>query len=38
VAANGGLSYTSFDRDGDAGTGAATADALRLIAQAAARR
>ena len=32
IAANGGLSYMSFDRDGDAGTGAATEEALRLIA------
>jgi len=32
IAANGGLSYMSLDRDGDAGTGAATEDALRLIA------
>jgi hypothetical protein len=33
IAANGGLSYMSFDRDGDAGTAAATEDALRLIAK-----
>src|SRR6267143_156090 len=32
-AANGGLSYMSFDRDGDAGTAAATEAALRQIAQ-----
>jgi hypothetical protein len=32
-AANGGLSYMSFDRDGDAGTTAATEAALRQIAQ-----
>ncbi len=31
-AANGGLSYMSFDRDGDAGTAAATEAALRQIA------
>ncbi len=31
IAANGGLSYMSFDKDGDAGTTAATNDALRLI-------
>ena len=31
VAANGGLSYLSFDRNGDAGTVAATEDALRQI-------
>ena len=31
VAANGGLSYMSFDVDGDAGTTAATDEALRLI-------
>ncbi len=31
VAANGGLSYMSLDNDGDAGTRAATADALRMI-------
>ena len=30
IAANGGLSYMSFDRDGDAGTAAATAAALKL--------
>src|SRR6188472_1993470 len=33
IAANGGLSYMSFDRDGDAGTGAALEAALRQIAQ-----
>ena len=33
VAANGGLSYMSFDRDGDAGTAAATEAALRQIAE-----
>ena len=33
IAANGGLSYMSFDRDGDAGTLAATEEALRLIAE-----
>jgi hypothetical protein len=33
VAANGGLSYMSFDRDGDAGTVAATEAALREIAK-----
>ena len=32
-AANGGLSYMSFDRDGDAGTAAATEAALRQVAQ-----
>jgi hypothetical protein len=32
VAANGGLSYMSFDRDGDAGTAAALTDALAEIA------
>jgi len=32
IAANGGLSYMSFDRSGDAGTAAATEDALRQIA------
>src|SRR5436189_1687311 len=32
IAANGGLSYMSLDRDGDAGTTAATEAALRLIA------
>ena len=33
IAANGGLSYMSLDRDGDAGTAAATEAALRLIAE-----
>jgi hypothetical protein len=33
IAANGGLSYMSFDRDGDAGTGAALGDALNEIAE-----
>lgn len=32
VAANGGLSYMSFDQDGDAGTAVAMKDALRQIA------
>ncbi|HZP46643.1 MAG TPA: CmcJ/NvfI family oxidoreductase [Candidatus Binataceae bacterium] len=32
IAANGGRSYMYFERDGDAGTAAAMADALRLIA------
>jgi hypothetical protein len=32
IAANGGLSYMSFDRDGDAGTGVALQDALAQIA------
>lgn len=32
IAANGGLSYMSMDADGDAGTKAATEDALRQIA------
>ena len=32
IAANGGLSYMAFDRDGDAGTAAATQDAFRQIA------
>ena len=31
IAANGGLSYMSFDQDGDAGTAAAMKEALRLI-------
>ena len=31
IAAHGGLSYMSFDRDGDAGTTLATEDALRLL-------
>ncbi len=33
IAANGGLSYLSLDRDGDAGTGAAIEDALAQIAE-----
>ena len=33
IAANGGLSYVSFDRDGDAGTAAATEAALIQIAE-----
>jgi hypothetical protein len=33
IAANGGLSYMSFDRDGDAGTAAATDAALRQMAE-----
>jgi hypothetical protein len=33
IAANGGLSYMSFDRDGDAGTATATEAALRQIAE-----
>ena len=33
IAANGGLSYMSFDRDGDAGTAAATAAALHQIVE-----
>ena len=33
IAANGGLSYMSFDRDGDAGTGAAIEAALNQIAE-----
>ncbi len=33
IAANGGLSYMSFDRDGDAGTAAALDDALAQIAE-----
>jgi hypothetical protein len=32
IAANGGLSYMAFDRDGDAGTGKALEDALAQIA------
>src|SRR5882757_1733982 len=32
IAANGGLSYMSFERDGDAGTAAAFEDALTEIA------
>src|SRR5882724_8312160 len=33
IAANGGLSYLAFDRDGDAGTAAAMEAALRQIAE-----
>ena len=33
MAANGGLSYMSFDRDGDAGTAAATAAAFQQLAE-----
>src|SRR5712672_556564 len=33
IAANGGLSYMSFDRGGDAGTAAALEDALAQIAE-----
>ena len=33
IAANGGLSYMAFDRDGDAGTAAAIEEALRLVAE-----
>ena len=33
IAANGGLSYMSFDQDGDAGTAAATEAALIQIAE-----
>ena len=33
IAANGGLSYMSFDRDGDAGTAAALEDAFAQIAE-----
>src|SRR5579863_10498655 len=33
IAANGGLSYMSFDRDGDAGTTQALQDALAEIAE-----
>jgi hypothetical protein len=33
IAANGGLSYMSFDRDGDAGTAAATEAALHQVAE-----
>ena len=33
IAANGGLSYMSFDRDGDAGTTRALEDALAEIAE-----
>src|SRR4029077_12949938 len=38
VAAHGGLSYMSFDRDGDAGTAAAIEDALAEIAEGEAQR
>src|ERR1700677_2919406 len=38
IAANGGLSYMSFDRNGDAGTGQALADALATIAESESRR
>ena len=38
VAANGGLSYMSFDRDGDAGTAKALEDALTEIAGGEAQR
>src|SRR3954454_22367723 len=38
IAANGGLSYMAFDREGDAGTGKALEDALALIAKGAAQR
>src|SRR5438270_7118261 len=38
IAAHGGLSYMSFDRDGDAGTAAAIQDALAEIAEGEARR
>ena len=33
IAANGGLSYMSFDRGGDAGTAAATEAALQQLAE-----
>src|SRR6266478_9887507 len=33
IAANGGLSYMSFERDGDAGTAAATESALQQLAE-----
>ena len=33
IAANGGLSYMSFEQDGDAGTAAATEAGLRLVAE-----
>src|SRR5271156_4645283 len=33
IAANGGLSYMAFDRNGDAGTAKALEDALALIAE-----
>ena len=38
IAANGGLSYMSFDRNGDAGTGAALEAALAQIAEGEGRR
>src|ERR1700680_1438211 len=38
IAANDGLSYMSFDRDGDAGTAAALEDALAEIAEGEGRR
>jgi hypothetical protein len=38
IAANGGLSYMSFDRDGDAGTAEALKDTLALIAEGEGRR
>jgi len=38
IAANGGLSYMAFDRDGDAGTGKAIEDALAEIAEGEGRR
>jgi hypothetical protein len=38
IAANDGLSYMSFDRDGDAGTAKALADALAQIAEGEGRR
>src|ERR1700727_2003037 len=38
IAANGGLSYMSFDRNGDAGTGKALDDALATIAEGESRR
>ena len=38
IAANGGLSYMSFDREGDAGTAAALEDALTQIAEGEGRR
>src|SRR6267154_3453971 len=38
IAAHGGLSYMSFDREGDAGTAAALQDALAEIAEGEGRR
>src|SRR5437867_8747779 len=38
IAAHGGLSYMSFDRDGDAGTAAALQDALAEISEGEGRR